>query len=326
MLILTDAEVDALVTPEVAIALAMEAYRAHAARHFPPPGRLSFRQAAPPSGALVLAGMGDGADLVVKANIHGWPAGRAAPRRTSSLLTLWDLEAALPSALLAAAAFNDHRTAGGLAAAARLLAPPAARRLALFGAGKIARAALRTMAAAFPLEEVRIVSRSLGRAQALAAETRAAAPRVQALADAAAAVRDADIVLCATSAEAAVFPGDAVPDGALVLLAGATRGDAREADDALMRRALVWADDAEDALAKGGDIRLPLASGALDPARWQGEIGALAAPPRGRQPRVFKSIGIAAQDLLLARHVVAQAEARGIGLRHAMFGAWDAQS
>jgi ornithine cyclodeaminase len=315
MLLLADAEVDALIEPEAAIALAMQAYRAHAARRFPAPGRLLLKQAQPPGGALVLAGLGDGPDLVVKSNIHGWPDGPQAPRRTTSLLALWDVRTALPVALLAAAAFNDHRTAAGLAAAARLLAPDA-RRLALFGAGKIAAGALRMMEAAFALEEVRIVSRSAARAAALAE-----APRRRAVRDAAEAVDGADIILCATSADMPVFPGEAVRDGALVLLAGATRGDAREADDALMRRALVWADDAKDALEKGGDIRLALASGALEPTRWRGEIGTLDTAPEEPGICVFKSIGIAPQDLLLARHVVALAEARGIGLRHAMFGA-----
>jgi ornithine cyclodeaminase len=317
MLLLTDAEVDALVTPEEARRLAMEAYRAHAARRFPAPGRLLLKQAAPPGGALVLAGLGDGPDLVTKANINGWPDGPSAPRRTSSLLVLWDLERALPRALLGAAAFNDHRTAGGLAAASLLLAP-GARTLALFGAGKIARGALAAMTAALALREVRLVGRDHARAQALAATCAVA----RAVTDAAEAVRGADIVLCATSADTPVFPGEAVRDGALVLLAGATRGDAREADDALMRRALVWADDAKDALEKGGDIRLALASGALSPDRWRGEIGALDVPPDSPHPRVFKSIGIAPQDLLLARHVVALAEARAIGLRHPMFGDW----
>ncbi|WP_237213671.1 ornithine cyclodeaminase family protein [Falsiroseomonas oryziterrae] len=324
MLILTDAEVDALVTPADALALAAEAYRLHASKRLPGPARVALKQAAPPGGALVLAGLG-GADLVVKSNIHGWPHGPDAPRRTASLLALWDMRTALPRALLASAAFNDHRTAGGLAAAARLLAPPGARRLALFGAGKIARAALRAMAAAFPLEEVRIASRGPARATELAVAEQGAAPVVRAVADPTEAARHADILLCATSSDSAVFPGDVVRDGALVLLAGATRGDAREADDAIMRRATVWADDTTDALEKGGDIRLALASGTLDPGRWRGEIGLLdAPPPADGRIRVFKSIGIAAQDLLLARHVVALAEARGIGLRHRMFEAWDA--
>ncbi len=325
MLILSDAEVDALITPDIARQLALEAYRAHAARHFPPPGRLMLKQATPPAGALLLAGLGGGAEMVTKVNTHGWPGGAQAPRRTSSLLTLWDLHAALPRALLAAAAFNDHRTAGGLAAAARLLAAPGTSRLALFGAGKIARAALRAMSAAFPLAEIRICSRGFARAAALARAEAALAPVVRAVPGASEVVDGAGLILCATTADKPVFPGDAVADGAVVLLAGATRGDAREADDALMRRACVWADDSEDALTKGGDIRLPLASGALTPDRWMGEIGALPAPlPPGREIRVFKSIGIAPQDLLLARHVVAQAETLGMGLRHPMFGEWDA--
>lgn len=316
MLILADDEVDRLIEPDAAIALACEAYRAHAARRFPAPGRLHFKQTDPEAGALVLAGLGDGPDLVVKSNIHGWPHGTAAPRRTASLLALWDMRLALPRALLAAAAFNDHRTAAGLAAAARLLAPPHATRLALFGAGKIARGALAIMRHAFALEDVRIVSRDRERAHALAGKV------ARVVTDPADAVSHADIILCATSSDSPVFPGEAVADHAVVLLAGATRGDAREADDALMHRAMVWADDATDALEKGGDIRLPLASGVLDPARWLGEIGALEAPPPADTPRVFKSIGIPPQDLLLARHIVARAEAEGVGLRHDMFPFW----
>lgn len=288
--------------------------------------RAALWRDAPKAGALVIAGAGfaDGRDLMsVKSNVHAYPDGPGAPRRWGSLLTLWDLATGRPRALLAASAFNEHRTAAGFAAAALRLAPPGAETLAVFGAGRSAPETIRYLAAALPsLGRVLIVGRSPERVAALAARIRTW-PDTAHLAVAtdrtgAEAADRADVIVTVTTSAEPVFPGAVVRPGTLVILAGANRPDAREADDDLMRRAVVVVDSTENALAKAGDIVLARRSGALGDDRILGEIGGLPdgpfERPDGADIVVFKSTGLAAQDLLLAAHLVEAGERRGLGV------------
>jgi ornithine cyclodeaminase len=268
------------------------------------------------AGVLVLAGFALG-KLVIKTNIHADPAG--GHRVGRSLLTLWDQDTAQPLALIAANVFNAHRTAAGFAAAAKILAPPDAATLTVFGAGRLAAPTIRYLASVRPITRVLIVGRA--RAAALAAQAVRwpgfAGMTVTACDDPARAAARADIIATVTTADQPVFPGARVQNGALVILGGANRPDAREADDALMGRALIHADHTADALVKAGDLRLALQSGALDPAAIGVEIGALISRDPPVLPpghvRVFKSIGIAPQDLVLARALLQRAEAMGVG-------------
>jgi ornithine cyclodeaminase len=236
----------------------------------------------------------------------------------------------VPLALIATTGFNNHRTAAGFAAAAQALAPPDPGTLAVFGAGKIAPAAIRYLVSVRPFRHVLIVGRGCERAARLAAAARKwpdfAAINVEAVTDPARAAGFADVILTVTTADAPVFPGAAVKPGAVVILGGANRAHAREADDALIARAGVFADHLDGCLDRAGDLRIPFHSGALKRERLAGEIGALLAgrlPPAmpGADVTVFKSIGIATQDLLLAQVLVTRAEELGIGAQFDPLGA-----
>ncbi len=320
MRFLNERDVETLIDVAEAVDAAAEAYRLHATGSVPPPVRADLRRSAPKSGCLLLAGA-DGADLTVKSNVHAWPADPDAPRFWGSLLALWDAESAQPRALLSARAFNDHRTAAGFAAAARVLAPKDARTLAVYGAGKTAPMTIRYLKAACPgIDRVLVVGRNPERARALVAAAsswpamRGVEIRLASAEDAAA---TADVIATVTTSDVPVFPGAAVRSGALVILGGANRPTAREADDVLMRRATVFVDAAQGAMEKAGDLALSAASGAFDPARLAGEIGAFLDGPvlrfAGTDVTVFKSMGLAVQDVVLARRLAAAAEARGIG-------------
>jgi len=114
-----------------------------------------------------------------------------------------------------------------------------------------------------------------------------------------------------------VFPGAAVRPGTLVILGGANRANAREADDALIRRARITPDHRAGALAKSGDLAIPLATGVIGADAIGPELGVLLDAPPGPPPSgfvsVFKSIGVAPQDLTLACALLARAEALGLG-------------
>jgi len=321
MRLISEQDIERLIDPSMAIATAIDAYRRHAAGDLPPPGRLDLPRQEPTGNVLVLAGHGADGLFCVKSNVHVYPDPVSRQRKAASMMMLWDAVACRPVAWLSTTGFNNHRTAAGLAAAADRLAPRDARALTVFGAGKIAPAVIRYLKTVRPLERIVIVGRGPARAAALAARLKQqgdyAYCEVRAEADATSAVRDADIVVTITTATQPVFPGDAVQRGALVILAGANRPHAREADDALMSRATIYVDHRDGCLARAGDLAIPLATGRLAPTQIAAEIGLLWSEPEPAIPpadvTVFKSIGVVAQDIALARALVDRAETRGIG-------------
>jgi len=319
MRLLSEADVERLTDPELAIRAAAEAFRMQAAGAAAGPGalgRLDLRQ--PGAGLLALAGFA-GDSLLVKTNVHAHPAG--GHRKGGSLVTLWDAAQARPVALIAARGFNGHRTAAGFAAAARLLARADASVLTVFGAGRLARSTLRYLVGVRPIRRALIVGRTPGRAEALAAEARTWAEfdgvAVEACDDPAEAAACADIIATTTTADNPVFPGAVVRPGTFVVLGGANRPTAREADDDLIRRAMIYPDHRKEALAKAGDLMLPLAAGTIKGKAIGAEIGALLGGPAPALPAgfvsVFKSIGIARQDLMLAQALLRRAEQQGVG-------------
>ncbi|MBV9076377.1 MAG: ornithine cyclodeaminase family protein [Methylobacteriaceae bacterium] len=328
MLVLTEADVAALVRPAEAVALAAEAYRLAAGR-----AGATLRGTLvaddPRRGCLVLAGSAEPGSLTVKSNVHAYPDGPEAPRRWGSLLTLWDWRAARPRALLSAELFNEHRTAAGFAAAIDLLAEPEPEAAALFGAGKSAPLAavyLRTVRPS--LARLHLLGRSPERvaalARRLAGEEALAGTELVATSTPAEAVADSAVVVTVTTSDIPVFPGRAARPGSCVVLGGANRPTAREADDDLVRRADIVFDSRAGAFEKAGDLALARASGALDECRIRGEIGTFAAAPPlspGADLRIFKSMGLALQDTLLAEALVGAAEARGLGTRLDLAGA-----
>ncbi|HEV7267306.1 MAG TPA: hypothetical protein VGN83_20705 [Falsiroseomonas sp.] len=228
---------------------------------------------------------------------------------SAAMVLLFDTESLAPLGLLSADFLTDWRTAGGIAAATRLLARPDASLHVVFGAGRLAGPCARLVATVRPIARTLIVGRDSARAEKLAAALRAEGLDTEAAADPAV-VAEADIVTTVTNATAPAFPGAALRAGTHVNLGGAFRPDTRESDDDLARRGLFWCDSQASCLARAGDLVMPLASGALDPARILGEIGAaLTGDLRGRadagEITVFKSLGNAAQDICLAEDALA---------------------
>ncbi|HUC51507.1 MAG TPA: ornithine cyclodeaminase family protein [Xanthobacteraceae bacterium] len=321
MRLLSEQDVERLVDPALAVASAAEAYRRQSSGAQPPPGRLDLSRQAPTGSVLVLAGHGPDGLFCSKNNVHVYPDAESRQRNASSVLALWDTIRCQPLALLASNGFNNHRTAAGLAAAADKLASPAAKTLTIFGAGKIAPAAIRYLHAVRPFERILIIGRGPARATALAEtlkrEPALAQVDIGAGSNTAEATRAADIIVTLTSAHEPVFSGRDVKRGAFVVLAGANTPRAREADDALIARSTIHVDHRDGCLTRAGDLAIPLASGVLKPEQIAGEIGLVfcaAAPTRpANDITVFKSIGIIAQDIALAYALYQRALERGVG-------------
>jgi ornithine cyclodeaminase/alanine dehydrogenase-like protein (mu-crystallin family) len=322
MRLLSEHDVEQLVDPALAIASAAEAYRRQASGTQPPPGRLDLPRQVPTGSVLVLAGHGPDGLFCSKNNVHVYPEAGSHQRSAASTLVLWDTIRCEPLALLASNGFNNHRTAAGLAAAADKLAARDAKTLTIFGAGKIAPAAIRYLHVVRPFERILIIGRGLARATALA-ETLKREPAfapvdIGAGADIAEATRAADVIVTLTSANEPVFSGRDVKSGTFVILAGANTPRARETDDALIARSTIHVDHRDGCLTRAGDLAIPLASGVLKLEQIAGEIGLAFCDPAPPQPvqdvTVFKSIGIIAQDITLAYALYQRALERGIGL------------
>ncbi|HDI60896.1 MAG TPA: ornithine cyclodeaminase [Desulfobacteraceae bacterium] len=237
---------------------------------------------------------------------------RGLPTVSATVMVL-DPETGLPLAFMDGSSLTAIRTgaAGGLAA--EILSRSDARRMVLFGAGVQARTQLEAVLAVRQLEAVAVVDPSAGAARRLAADFdgRPGGPRVGVAEDPSAAVRRADIVVTATTARTPVFDGNDLRPGAHVTAVGSFMPDVQEIDADTVKRAYVVADSRSMALAEAGDLIIPRAV-------VEAEIGEIINGVRpGRrsddQITLFKTVGVAVQDVVAAAAVLARAEAEGIG-------------
>ena len=206
-----------------------------------------------------------------------------------------------PIAYLDGRLITEMRTAAVSAAVTRHLAPPGAKVLALIGSGVQARAHLEALRHVCRFEEVRVFSPTAAHAQRFAAETGARAL------DAQAAVRGADVVVVATAAREPVLKGAWLKRGAHINAVGAPRPNWRELDDEAMLGSTLIVDSREAALRESGDVilsRAPIFAEA-------GEVFANKRTPEPGATTVFKSLGLAVEDIAAARLVYDAVSAPG---------------
>ncbi|MER7760594.1 ornithine cyclodeaminase family protein [Streptomyces sp. NPDC097619] len=301
------ADIQALLTP----AEAVEALAAALREGLDPESCPHRTATAVPGGELLLMPAASGGHAGVK--IAGVAPGNAAlglPRITGAYLLL-DGPTLRPLALLDGAALTALRTPAVSALAVRELTGPGPLRTVLFGSGPQAYGHLRALLAVRGVSELTVVARNAAAGDALVGYARAAG--VRARAGGPEAVAGADLVLCCTTAREPLFEGRLVPAGATVVAVGSHEPDARELDTALVRRSAVWVESRAAALREAGDLLIPEAEGAIGPGHVTGTLADLV---RGRAvrattscPQVFKSVGMAWEDLAVAVALYAAAGA-----------------
>ena len=244
---------------------------------------------------------------------------------------LFDTEYGRLLAVLDASSITAIRTAAVSGVATRLLAREDARTLALLGAGVQAATHLDAMCAVRRIERVRVWSRSGTRAvRFVERESRRAGIAVEVASTAEAAVRDADIVCTVTSAREPVLNGEWLAPGMHVNAVGASLPTARELDSAAVARARLFVDRRESTLNEAGDFLVPKREGVIGDDHIVAEIGELlAAPsPTGRRSpdeiTLFKSLGLAIEDVAAAHRIYTRAMATGAGTRVDLGGVRDA--
>ena len=202
---------------------------------------------------------------------------------------LVDSQTGTPLAVMDGRLITEMRTAAVSAAATKLLAPPDAKVLAILGSGVQARSHVEALRLVREFDTIRVWSPTPEHAKRFAQEIGATAMPVEA------AVRDADVIVTVTSSKAPVLEGDWLKPGCHVNAIGACRPDWRELDDNAMTNVVV-VDSREGASKESGDVIL---SGAKIYAEL-GEALAGKLPTRANETTIFKSLGMAVQDIAAA--------------------------
>jgi ornithine cyclodeaminase/alanine dehydrogenase-like protein (mu-crystallin family) len=230
-------------------------------------------------------------------------------------VTLFDGTTGQPTAILDASGITAIRTAAVSALATRLLAAEDARELAILGSGVQAEAHLGAMRAVRDFERVRIYSPTREHAARLAQRAGAA------VADSAeGAVRGADVVVTATNSREPVLRRDWLAPGAHVNAVGASAPTSRELDTATVAACLLFVDSRESVLNEAGEYQLALREGAIEgPGHIRAELGEVAAgmhPGRtgSEELTLFRSLGLAIEDMAAAERAVENARSRGAGV------------
>jgi ornithine cyclodeaminase/alanine dehydrogenase-like protein (mu-crystallin family) len=234
-------------------------------------------------------------------------------------------------AILDASSITAIRTAAVSGVATRALARPDASRLALLGTGVQALTHLEAIAHVRPLASVRVWSRDPAKAAAFAATARARhSLEVEAAPSAREAVAGAGVVCTVTSSREPVLEGSWLAPGTHVNAVGASLPSARELDSAAVARSRVFVDRRESAAHEAGDLLIPTAEGAIGADHVLGEIGeVLTGRVAGRRApedvTLFKSLGLAVEDLAAAHHVYRRAREVGAGTWVELGGARDGE-
>ena len=237
------------------------------------------------------------------------------------LVLLFDAEVGFPLAVMDAAEVTAIRTAAASAVATRALARKDASHLAILGTGEQAVTHLEAISKVRTLRSVRVWGRSLEKAKHFAeAQGPRLSVRIEAAKTAEDAVKGADIVCTVTASHDPVLNGMWLERGAHVNLVGASRISAREADDDVVTRSRFFVDSRTSARAEAGELKHAMDVGLVTENHVLGEIGdVLSGSVVGRTAdhdiTVYKSLGVAAQDLAAAHVIYERAVQEGIGSR-----------
>jgi alanine dehydrogenase len=332
MLVLDDAAVRQALTPEGCERAMVDALIAHADGR----GVFPLRTVTSPPGAGAFLGLmpsylaGTPGSFGLKAVCLAQGNHARGLDTHQGLVALFSAETGMVRAILNAAPVTEIRTAAVTAAATRALARPDAAVLAILGAGVQGRSHLRSMWNIRPWREIRITSRTVERAQALADEAQllgADGPSVVVVEDTRTAVAGdgrsmpgADVVVCATSSAEPVIERSWLIEGAHVNAVGASSPRARELDVETVAAASLFCDSRESLRNEALEFRLASEQGLIDgDTHVKAELGELFS---GRHPgrvdaaelTLFRSLGVGIEDLAAAEHAVAQARALGLGV------------
>ena len=239
-----------------------------------------------------------------------------------AIVGLVDPETGQPLAIMDGTYLTALRTGAVSGAAADLLARADSHVLTAIGAGAQGVTQIAAVCAVRPIERVIAVDVSEAPLERLRQTLRSDWPaieeRLETTTDSGAAVREADIICTATTSHTPVFQDEDVRPGTHISAVGAYTPEMQELPAATVSRATVVVDAIDAALAEAGDLIIPLRDGLVSREHFARELGMVAsgaAPGRTSADEVtlFKSVGNAVQDVVVARRAVDRARERGLG-------------
>lgn len=237
-------------------------------------------------------------------NVFPTNAERGLPAVLGAVL-LFDGDTGAPVAAIDGQSLTVRRTAAASALAADYLAREDATSLLVVGTGQLAPALALAHATVRPIRDVRVWGRSTEKAAKTASWLAGQGLPARAVDGLKEATGQADLISCATLAKAPLIRGEWLKPGAHLDLVGGFTPEMREADDEAMRRARIFVDTREGALAEAGDLTQPITDGVIATSDIAGELAELCrGQARGRtngdEITLFKSVGTAVEDLAAA--------------------------
>ena len=321
LLVLNQTEIEQLLPMHDCIEVMTQALKALAQGQVHLPLRMVVR---PPDAAGVMALMpahiaGENATLGVKViNVFNGNPAQGKDSHQGAVL-LFAAETGEPLAMLNASAITAIRTAAVSGVATRLLAREDAGDLAIIGSGVQARSHLAAMACVRSIRRVRVVSHQFEHARRFATELQPHyAFSIEPVVTIEAAVREADLIVTATSSAEPVVRQGWIAPGAHLNVVGASLPTAREVDTATMAAASLFVDRRESTLNEAGDYLFAAREGAIGPEHIRAEIGEVltGAQPGRTQPdeiTLFKSLGLAVEDVTAAAFIYQRARRNSAG-------------
>jgi ornithine cyclodeaminase/alanine dehydrogenase-like protein (mu-crystallin family) len=235
------------------------------------------------------------------------------------VVMLMDGLTGIPQALMNASAITAIRTAAVSAVATRLLARDDAHSLAIIGTGVQARRHLEAIPLVRQIERVRIAGRTPERARLFVQSVQSSFPfAIEAAENAESAVRDADIVVTATNSREPVLQHSWLAPGTHLNVIGASMRTHREIDTETLAAATYIVDSKESVINEAGEYWLALEQGAIQPSHIRAELGELllnSMPARtsNEELTIFRSLGLAIEDICAAQFLLERARATGSG-------------
>lgn len=222
-----------------------------------------------------------------------------------------DANTGQPLALMDAKALTNWRTAATSALAADYLSRQNSRTLLMVGTGSLAPYLIDAHAANRPIKRLLVYGRNTAKAEALAISKVALFESVEVVEDLSLAIPEADIISTATLAKDPLIHGDDLRPGQHLDLVGSYKPELREADNVVMRRGQIYADQKEQAIRESGDLALPISEGIMAADDIVGDLFQLCQNQVGGRQNtdditVFKSVGHALEDLVGAQLILSK--------------------